>query len=287
MRLSYYPGCSLHGTALDYDLSVKDVCSRLGIELVEIPDWNCCGASSAHMTNHEVGVRLPMRNLLLAAELGNDILVPCAACFQRLKAADKIIREDPQHWDVPNYDPDFKIIHISSLMARASIAEKITETTQLSLKGMNIACYYGCLSLRNPKITDVTDYEQPQSLEKIVSAVGASAVSWSHRTECCSGSLTMARPDIAQKLVGDIVAAARRAGAEALVTDCPMCQANVESRQLDLGDDGHLPVFFATELVLAAMSGEYPAKQQRLHLVSADVLTRVMTSSPEQREETV
>ena len=97
----------------------------------------------------------------------------------------------------------------------------------------------------------------------------------------------MARPDIAQKLVGDIVAAARRAGAEALVTDCPMCQANVESRQLDLGDDGHLPVFFATELVLAAMSGEYPAKQQKLHLVSADVLPRVMSSSPEQREETV
>ncbi len=287
MRLSYYPGCSLHGTALDYDLSVKEVCRRLGIELVEIPDWNCCGASSAHMTNHEIGVRLPMRNLLLAAELGNDILVPCAACFQRLKAADKIVRKDPQHWDVPDYDPDFEIIHISSLMARASIAEKITEITRLSLKGMNIACYYGCLSLRNPKITDVTDYEQPQSLEKIVRAVGASAVSWSHRTECCSGSLTMARPDIAQKLVGDICAAAKRAGAEALVTDCPMCQANVESRQLDLGEDGHLPVFFATELVLAAMSGDYPAKQRKLHLVSADVLARVMSSSPEQREETV
>lgn len=287
MRLSYYPGCSLHGTALDYDLSVKDVCSRLGIELVEIPDWNCCGASSAHMTNHEVGVRLPMRNLLLAAELGNDILIPCAACFQRLKAADKILRQDSQHWDLAHYDPDFEIIHISSLMARELIIEQIVEITQSSLKGMNIACYYGCLSLRNPKVTDVTNYEQPLSLEKIVSAVGASPVSWSHRTECCSGSLTMARPDIAQKLVGDIVTAAIRGGADALVTDCPMCQANVESRQLDLGGERHLPVFFATELVLAAMSGEYPTKQQKLHLVSADVLTRVMTSSPEQREETV
>ncbi len=286
MRLSYYPGCSLHGTALDYDHSVKDVCSRLGIELVEIPDWNCCGASSAHMTNHEVGVRLPMRNLLLAAELGNDILVPCAACFQRLKAADKIVRENPQHWDLEQYDPGFEIIHISSLLAQQSIAEQIAGTTSSRLKGMKIACYYGCLSLRNPKVTDVKDYEQPLSLETIVTAVGASAVSWSHRTECCSGSLTMARPDIAQKLVGDIVNAARRGGAEAMVTDCPMCQANVESRQLDLDGDDHLPVFFATELILAAMSGEYPAKQQKLHLVSAEVLKRVMTS-PEQREETV
>ncbi len=285
MRLSYYPGCSLHGTALDYDLSVKAVCSRLGIELVEIPDWNCCGASSAHMTNHEVGVRLPMRNLLLAAELGNDILVPCAACFQRLKAADKIIRQDPHYWDLDGYDPDFEIIHISPFMAQQSILEEIADKTRQPLKDMNIACYYGCLSLRNPKITDVRNYEQPRSLEKIVAAVGASAVSWSHRTECCSGSLTMARPDIACTLVGDIVAAAERAGAEALVTDCPMCQANVESRQLDLNGTAHLPVFFATELVEAALSGQYPAKQQRVHLVSPDVLTRAV-SFFEQREET-
>lgn len=287
MRLSYYPGCSLHGTAIDYDHSVKDVCERLGIELVEIPDWNCCGASSAHMTSHEVGVRLPMRNLLIAAELGNDILVPCAACFQRLKAVDKIIRQDPQHWELEQYDPKFEIIHISSLMARPSIIEEISGLTKRVLKGMNIACYYGCLSLRNPKITDVKNYEQPQSLENIVTAVGASAVSWSHRTECCSGSLVMARSDIARKLVGDIITAAKRAGADALVTDCPLCQVNVESRQLDLEKENHLPVFFATELVLAAMSGDYPTKQQKAHLVSAEVLAKVMVASPEQMEETV
>lgn len=287
MRLSYYPGCSLHGTALDYDLSVKDVCSRLGVELVEIPDWNCCGASSAHMTNHEVGVRLPMRNLLLAAELGNDILVPCAACFQRLKAADKIVREDPQHWDLTEYAPDLEIIHISSFLSRNTIIEQLRALTRTKLSDMKIACYYGCLSLRNPKITDVLNYEQPETLETIVAAVGAHPVSWSHRTECCSGSLTMARPDIARKLVGDIVSAAKHAGAEALVTDCPMCQANVESRQLDLGDADPLPVFFGTELILAALGGDYPAKQRKVHLVSPDILTDVMRSSPESREETV
>lgn len=286
MRLSYYPGCSLHGTARDYDLSVKALCSSLGIELIEIPDWNCCGASSAHMTSHEIGVRLPLRNLLIAAELGNDLLVPCAACFQRLKAADKAVRQDPRYWDLEEgYDPDFKILHISPFMAQEAILEKIVGQCRQRLEGMKIACYYGCLSLRNPKITDVKNFEQPRSLEKIVSAVGASAVSWSHRTECCSGSLTMARPDIARALVGEIVLAAERAGAEALVTDCPMCQANVESRQLDHGDPVHLPVFFATELVQAAISGEYPAKQQRLHLVSADVLRRAVSLS-EQREAT-
>lgn len=286
MKLSYYPGCSLHGTAHDYDLSVKDVCNKLGIELVEIPDWNCCGASSAHMTNHEIGVRLPLRNLLLAAELGHDILVPCAACFQRLKAAEKSLREEPEFWDVDNYtEPN--IIHISSLLADAEIVKKAKELIKLKLDGMNIACYYGCLSLRNPKITDVVNYEQPETLETIVRSIGAQPVSWSHRTECCSGSLTMARPDIACKLVGDIVRAAKRAGADALVTDCPMCQANVESRQLDLDETDPLPVFFGTELLAAALNGQYPSKQQRVHLVSPDILTNVMKSSLADREDSV
>jgi heterodisulfide reductase subunit B len=107
MKLSYYPGCSLEGTALDYDQSVREICGKLDIELVGIPDWNCCGASSAHMTDHEIGMRLPIRNLLLAADAGHAILVPCAACFQRLKAADKALRENPSHWGlgVKKYAP--------------------------------------------------------------------------------------------------------------------------------------------------------------------------------------
>jgi len=285
MKLSYYPGCSLRGTALDYDKSVQDVCNRLGIELVEIPDWNCCGASSAHMTSHEIGMRLPIRNLLLAAELGNDILVPCAACFQRLKAAEKSLKEDSAYWDLPSYSADFKIIHISSLLAEKQATDQIRAAARSTFDGLKIACYYGCLSLRHPKITGVSNYEQPEALETIVEAVGAQPVSWSHRTECCSGSLTMARPDIARKLVGDIVTAARRGGAEAMVTDCPMCQANVESRQLDLPENEHLPVFFATELLAAALSGTYPTKQHKLHLVPPDILVDTMRTSPERREE--
>ncbi len=287
MKLSYYPGCSLHGTALDYDRSVQEVCTRLGIELVEIPDWNCCGASSAHMTNHEIGMRLPLRNLLLASELGHDILVPCAACFQRLKAAEKSWRENPEYWDIGTYPEDLKIIHISSLLADEVFADKIKENSKISFQGVKVACYYGCLSLRHPKITGVSNYEQPNTLETIVASVGGKSVSWSHKTECCSGSLTMARPDIARKLVGDIVEAARRAGAEAMITDCPMCQANVESRQLDLDGSAHLPVFFGTELISAALNGKYPAKQKNLHLVDASILDDVLKTAPQNREETV
>jgi len=284
MKLSYYPGCSLQGTALDYDQSVRTVCSMLGIELVEIPDWNCCGASSAHMTSHEVGIRLPMRNLSIAAGLGLDILVPCAACFQRLKASEKALEADPDHWDEHGSRPACRIIHISELLSSPKIDETIREQVKQGLGGLKIGCYYGCLSLRNPKITDVVNYEQPDSLERIVSALGARPVRWSHRTECCSGSLTMARPDIARKLVGDIVEAAVRGGADALVTDCPMCQANVESRQLDLPGGPRLPVFFITELISAALSGDYPARQKKLHLVDAGVLSMAIEQQGSREE---
>ncbi len=282
MKLSYYPGCSLEGTALDYDQSVREICAKLGVELVEISDWNCCGASSAHMTDHEIGMRLPMRNLLLAADANLDILVPCAACFQRLKAADKALRENPLLWDVAErkYAPAYEIIHISTFLARPEVLAAIKEKVAHKLDELAIACYYGCLSLRNPRVTDSENWEMPETLEQIVTAIGAKPVSWSHRTECCSGSLTMARPDIAEKLVGGIVTAAKRAGASAMVTDCPMCQANVESRQspqsLAGGANEGLPVFFATELIAAALSGSYPTKQQKLHLVPPIVLSKVM-----------
>ena len=285
MKLSYYPGCSLQGTALDYDQSVREVCKTLDIELIDIPDWNCCGASSAHMTNHEIGNRLPMRNLLLNMVEDRDILVPCAACYQRLRAADLALRENPQYWDQESYSPGFRIIHISTFLADHEITVKIQQKMKTDLGNMPIACYYGCLSLRHPKITGAENYELPTTLETIVSALGAKPVRWSHRTECCSGSLTMARPDIARKLVGDINKAARRGGASAFVTDCPMCQANLESRQLDNSPDNSLPAFFATELIAAALSGQYPHKQKKVHLVSPGILAEMFTTQRSTEEE--
>ena len=273
MRMAYYPGCSLHGTAADYNDSILEICESLGIELTEIPDWNCCGASSAHMTNHEVAMRLSMRNLLLAHDDPAEILIPCPACFQRLKAADKALKEDCDYWDVEEYNPKFSLVHISTFFARPEVLAALKEKISQPVGELKVACYYGCLSLRPQHITDAPYHEMPTTLEEIVKAVGGQPVNWSHRTECCSGSLTMTRPDIAGRLVGDIVAAARRGGATAMVTDCPMCQANVESRQLDINPEGpHLPVYYATELITAALTGNYPDKQQKVHLVSAGVL---------------
>lgn len=284
MKMAYYPGCSLSSTARDYNQAIEEICTFLDIELVEIPDWNCCGASSAHMTNQEVAMRLAIRNLVLAGDTDLDILIPCPACFQRLKCADKALKQDSYYWDVESYEPGFDLVHISTLLARADILDRISSSVKTSIKNMNIACYYGCLSLRPPHVTDAPDHEMPDTLERIVAAVGGTPVNWTHRTECCSGSLTMTRPDIAEKLVADIVAAAKRGGATAMVTDCPMCQANVESRQLN-NTDTYLPVYYATELIVAALSGDYPAKQQNLHLVPASVLAQHLSQSITTRED--
>lgn len=270
MKLSYYPGCSLTGTAREYDESIRDVARLLGIELKEVDDWNCCGASSAHMTDHSLSVELAARNIDQARAAGLDILVPCAACFQRLKAADCALREDPKRWGKKNYAPELEILHITTLLSRPEILEQIRDGAQRTLDGMRLACYYGCLSLRPPAITGAVEYEDPRGLDVTMEALGAESVRWSHKTECCSGSLSLARPDIARRLVGDIAAAAVHAGAQALVTDCPMCQANMESRQLDLAAEGAapLPVFFATELIAVAMEEKVDAGRWKKHLIA-------------------
>lgn len=288
MKMAYYPGCSLQGTARDYNESIHELCAALDISLVEIPDWNCCGASSAHMTNHEVAMRLSIRNLLQVQDEDLDILIPCPACFQRLKAADKALKTNSEHWDVEGYAPRFDLVHITTLLTRPEILAKIGDKITRPIADLRLACYYGCLSLRPKHLTDAPEHEMPTTLETIASCLGATPVNWSHRTECCSGSLTMTRPDIAGRLVGDIVRAAERGGANAMVTDCPMCQANVEGRQLDIKPEGpHLPVYYATELITAAINGSYPEKQQKLHLVAADVLqSHLARAAQSAREET-
>jgi heterodisulfide reductase subunit B len=143
--------------------------------------------------------------------------------------------------------------------------QKIGSLLKKELAGLRLACYYGCLSLRPPAVTGAVRYEDPRGMEQILETVGAEPVGWSHKTECCSGSLTMARPDIAQRLVGDIVSAARRSGAQALVVDCPMCQANLESRQE--AAEPRMPVFFATELAVLALKGKSKRRQWRKHLI--------------------
>ncbi len=266
---AYYPGCSLHGTAVEFEDSVQEVAQALNIRLLELPDWNCCGASSAHMTDHDLAIELAARNLQLAEELERDLLVPCAACFSRLKAAQNVMLE--KAWAQGEEGPQITVYHMSEWLRQAEALKKIRKARRKSLKGLKLAPYYGCLITRPPIISGSSEPEDPKGIDHIIQVLGGEAVKWSFKTECCGGSLTMARADIVITLVSRLVKAAVKAGAQGLVTMCPMCQANLETRQRDLKnqDKEHpvLPVFYATELVAACLCESNQGDRWKTHLI--------------------
>ncbi len=266
---AYYPGCSLHGTAHEYEDSVQEVARLLNIRLTEIPDWNCCGASSAHMTDHGLAVDLAARNLRIAERTGKDLLVPCAACFHRLKAAEKAMGAEAERQG--GKTPKIGVFHLSDWLRRPDSLRKIRDAVKTPLKGMRLVPYYGCLITRPPSITDSGEHEDPKSMDFLIQILGGEAKRWSHKTECCGGSLALGRADITNALVSRLVKAAVRADAQGILTMCPMCQANLETNQLELKqqDSGHpvLPIFFATELIAACISESTSAKRWKAHLV--------------------
>ncbi|MFH1142933.1 MAG: CoB--CoM heterodisulfide reductase iron-sulfur subunit B family protein [Candidatus Eisenbacteria bacterium] len=285
MKFAYFPGCTMKGTAADYEASLRETLAHLDIELEELEDWNCCGASSAHMTDQAVDVGLTSRNLDLAQQSGHAVVVtPCPACYLRLRHGDHELRAHPERYGRESYAPRFEIKYLTSILAGDEMIAKIVARIRRPLTGFRLAAYYGCLSQRPPKITGARDHEHPTDLDRIIAATGATPVRWSHKTECCGGSLTVARADIVRELIRDITVAAKRGGAEAIVTDCAMCQANLESRQADLArtlaDFQPLPVYFATEILAAALAGEGGATWAKGHLVDAGLLDEKLKAAP-------
>ena len=272
MELSYYPGCSLHGTGQEYDLSIRSVLPALGVRLKELADWTCCGASSAHVVDEELAGLLAARNLALADEAGQDVVVPCAACYSRLKFAER------DRSPVPGRASDggaagraVRIVHLHDLLVDGSLLEELEGRVTRSLEGLKVVPYYGCLTVRPPKVTGSPNPEHPGQLDEVLRAVGATVVPWSFKTDCCGGSLSLARPDVVRKLSGDLIEAARHSGGDCLVTDCPMCQANLDTRQDEIRRERDLPyqmpVFFVTELIGLALGMRDVAGWLDKHLV--------------------
>lgn len=258
MKYAYYPGCSLHSTAKEYEDSTLAVCEELGIELQEIPDWNCCGATSAHATNRELGFALPLRDLAQAESMGLDVVAPCAACFSRLKAADHAANDNPELIQSVaaksglKYEGRVKVLSLLEAIA-AIPADEIKSHVKRELTGLKPACYYGCLLTRPPKVAAFDCPEHPTSMEGIMTAIGAEPVEWPYKNECCGASLALSRSDIVVKLTRDILSMAKRSGANCIVAACPLCQANLDTRQAQAeakyGEQFGLPVFYFTQLM--------------------------------------
>lgn len=273
MKFTYYPGCSLHSTAKEYGMSVHAVCKELGVELKELPDWNCCGADSGHCTNLKLSLALPGRNLALAEKEGMDLAVSCPACFLRFKkvdydlSRDKKLNQEVLHiMDLP-YEGKQKTRHILDILYHDVGLEFIGEKVTRPLRNLKVVSYYGCLLVRPPKVTEFEGNENPVQMDEIMEAIGAQPLDWSGKVECCGGSLALARTDIVYKLVEDLLVAARRSGANCIVTACPLCQINLDTRQK--GNKGEqLPILYFTELLGFAFGLSDTKKWFKKHLIS-------------------
>lgn len=254
MKVSYYPGCSLEGTGREYGESVDAVCEALGIELKELPDWICCGASSAHATDNMLAIALAADNLEIADKAGLDLVVPCAACYQRLKVAEKELRAGkPVEGISRRYEGNFSVKHMGNFFWEDVGEKLLSKLVKRPLTGLSPVCYYGCLTARPPRVTDTKNPDDPQEVDNIMKSLGAEVKNWSYKTDCCGGNLVLTRPDIAKKLIQKLFDMAGEAGADCMVVGCPLCHSNLDTRQKEIsseaGREYRVPVFYFTELM--------------------------------------
>lgn len=254
MKLSFYPGCSLEGMANDYGRSITAAFSDLGIKLVEIEDWSCCGSTAAHSLSEAMSVALPARNLAAAGKMGLDMVTPCAMCFNRLRFSQQALKK--QLYDVPwQVSADLQVHDMTRYMAADAALRLIAERVLRPLNKLKVLCYYGCQMVRPPKITGYTDFENPQTLDRIMKTLGAQVRDWSFKSTCCGASIGIGRRDIRNALTNRILDKARQAGAEAIVVSCPLCQTNLDTVQ-GSSPQRRLPVFYFTELMRLAFCEE-------------------------------
>ena len=266
---SYYPGCSLHASAKEYDESTQRLFRALAIGLQEVPDWFCCGATPAHNVDELLSLSLCAKNLELADSVPGDLAVACAACFSRLKTTQHKLAVDPDkrrqvEFAIDGPAPMGKPVkHLLEILARDFGLERLGEAVKKPLAGLKVACYYGCLLTRPPEVPQLDCVEAPTIMEKVIGTTGAQAIDWSHRLECCGANFTLSRPGVVLKLSGDILASARDAGADCIVVACPLCHGNLDIRQREIedatGEHFGLPVFYMTQLLALAV-GVRPTK---------------------------
>lgn len=260
MKIGYYPGCSLHSTGIEYGLSTARVAEALGIELEEVRNWVCCGSSPAHQCDETLALALPALNLaVLKSENGLDELcVPCASCYSRMKfaqarLADEATRKRIERIIERPWPEGVRVLHALDMMVQRVGLDAIRARATRPLRGLRIACYYGCLITRPPKITGQANPENPLAMESILDAIGAQPVDWNLKTYCCGAAFALTDTNVVLELTRRILEDAAAAGAEAVAVGCPLCHSNLDTRQEAInerfGTDFRTPIFYFTELM--------------------------------------
>jgi len=262
MKIGFYPGCSLTGSSREYNESLLAISKVAGIELVEINDWNCCGATAAHNLNQELSVSLPARNLALAElEEMEELVVPCAACYNRLVMTQHELNENAdlkalisEKLQMPLRN-NIKILNVLQFLDKY-IVPRLDELIKAPLT-YDVACYYGCLLVRPKKVMQAERFEDPMTMDVIMQKLGANALDWPFKTECCGAGFSVSKTEIVGELSGKIVRNAVGRGAKAIVVACPMCHSNLDMRRPAIESYLHrkedIPVIYITQAIALAM----------------------------------
>jgi heterodisulfide reductase subunit B2 len=280
MTLGFYPGCSLKGSSREYAESVLAVARAFDVNIQEISDWNCCGATAAHNLNRDLSVALPARILSLAEEQGfEDIVVPCAACYSRLTVtghqldADASLRTRIAEINNKEYRGTTRILNVVQMLDKY-----VTPNLESKIKtpfNHRVACYYGCYLVRPHEILKFDREEDPQSMDDLMLKIGATPVDWAFKTECCGAGLSVSRTSSVGRLSGQIMKDAHDRGAEAVVVACPMCHSNLDMRRdainSFLGEKIDIPVLYVTQAIGLAVGIDRKELALQRHFVKVTI----------------
>ena len=259
-RMALFPGCTLESSSIGFEASLLRVFGELGVPCPTLKDWSCCGASSAHALDHRLHLALNLRNLALAEEQGySELLVPCAACYHRLAAVAFELDNDAGLLAGLNaetglhYRGNVTVRNVLDFLTRDVGVDAIAAHVTEPLTGLKVACYYGCLNTRIPRLECFDDREYPTSMDEIVRVLGAEPLDWSYKTECCGASLFLTAESVSARLVSRILKDAVARDADCMAVACPMCHNNLDTKQAEIraefGIAAPLPVVFITQLI--------------------------------------
>lgn len=251
-RYSYYPGCVLHGSSKEYDISAQAVLKKLGVELNEIEDWSCCGQFAPG--NLLLLASLSARNLQIAEKTELDLAIPCSICYHNLMKARQVLKENQKIREKIGtieiaFNEKIKIRHLLEIVPEQDLG------TVKPLK-LKVAPFYGCLTIR-PKELTFDDPLNPQSLDNLIKALGAECLPFALKAHCCGGNLLLGYKELALKLTGNILLEARKIGADCIAVTCPMCHVMLDSQQTEIevrcGEEIRLPILYFTQLLGLAL----------------------------------
>ena len=259
-RLGYYPGCSLEGISTEYDESIRALFAHLEITIEDLPDWICCGTLAAPSLSRLLGLATPLWNVAQAEKAGYDKLIaPCSACLYHFKHATKVVEENPSLradveavLELPLDSPP-PTIHPLELLSDDSFEMRIRASVKRDLSDLKAVCYYGCHISRPTKLMQFDDPENPQSMDRLLNWVGIQTLDWPRKVDCCGAHFSMIKPDIVVDMCQRLFESALEAGAEAIIVGCPMCHANLDTRQEAIAEKlGHalnMPVLYFSQVL--------------------------------------